>query len=168
MPFDDEEDDNKQIVSKVGLKATNQKSMFDGQNKKQSSSNFKQAVRDTQDRLSGYKAKAAELNSQFYKIISDKTLLQNKSAFQQEVEIELLSNLVSLANEINNDPSEGEGIGTLTILVPLMKTCLSQRNRINELEYIAYQLQKKVDIVSLTDLIKKEISIILDNKKNGG
>ena len=46
-----------------------------------------------------------------------------------------------------------------------MKTCFSQRDRMNELEY---SLQKKLDTAGITELINKEIAKALDAKKSNG
>ena len=115
--------------------------------------------------MSGYKKRAAELFVQFQKTVSDKTLPQNRNIFNAEAEKEMLQNMLQLAGEINNDPNEQEGMGSLTWITLLLKTCLSQRDRMNELEYTISMLQKKYESTAMTDYISKEIAKALDKKK---
>jgi hypothetical protein len=51
--------------------------------------------------------------------------------------------------EINVDPIEKEGMGSLTWITLLFTTCLSQRDRLNKLEYSLSLLDKKIDSVGL-------------------
>jgi hypothetical protein len=53
--------------------------------------------------------------------------------------------MIKLAVEINTDPNEQEGMGSLMWIVLLLKTCVSQRDRINKLEYSVSQLEKKLE-----------------------
>lgn len=152
---------------RVGLKkqTTGQKSMFDGKAKPPSQQDFQKKVEEVQDRMSGYKKRAAELFVQFNKTILDKTLPQNRNVFNVESEKEMLQNMIQLAIEINNDPNEQEGMGSLTWITCLFKTTLAQRDRINELEYAMNVLQKKLESSALADYINKEITKALDKKK---
>lgn len=165
MPFD--EDDPKEFVPKVGLKQVQgQKSMFDGKSKKPTQQEFQQQVQQTQEKMSGYKKRAADLFVQFSRAMSDKTLAQNRNVFNNESEKELLQNMIQLAIDVNNDPNEQEGMGSLTWITLLFKTCLSQRDRMNELEYALGLLQKKLDSSVISDYINKEIAKALDKKKD--
>ncbi len=166
MSFD--EDDPKEYVPKVGMKQVQgQKSMFDGKPKKPTQQEFQQQVQQTQEKMSGYKKRAADLFVQFSRAMSDKTLAQNRNVFNNESEKELLQNMIQLAIDVNNDPNEQEGMGSLTWITLLFKTCLSQRDRMNEMEYALGLLQKKLDSSALTDYINKEIAKALDKKKDG-
>lgn len=165
MPF--EEKDPKDFAPKIGLKKKDagQKSMFEGKPKAPTQQEFTKQVEDVQEKMSGYKARAAELFIAFNKAIMDKTLPQNRNIFNIESEKEILQSMIQLAIEINNDPNEQEGMGSLTWITCLLKTCLSQRDRINELEYTMGLLQKKLDSNALVDYINKEIAKALDKKK---
>lgn len=166
MPFD-EEDDNLEPVSNKGLKqVSSQKSIFDAVPKKQTQQEFDRKVRSVQERSSGYKQKAAEYSAQFKKAMLDKTLFQNKNVFTQEMESELLANMITLAVDVNNDPNEQEGMGSLMWIILLLKTCLMQREKINFLEYQVGQLEKKTDLIVLQEVVKKEIIKSLDKPKN--
>lgn len=167
MPFDEEDSDQDLAPSNKGLrKISSKKSIFDDIPKKPSQDEFEAKVKKVHDRSSNYKVQAADYSSQFKKIISDRTLVQNKNVFSTEIETELLSNMIKLAVEVNTDPNEQEGMGSLMWIILLLKTCLSQRDRINKLEYIVTQLEKKIEPATLEALITKEIRKTLDKPKN--
>jgi len=166
MPFD-EEDEQEPNLNKKGLKkVSSQKSVFDGIPKKPTQADLDSKVKNAQDRASSYKQKAAEYSSQFKKMMSDKTLTQNRSVFTSELESEILGNMIKLAVEVNNDPHEQEGMGSLMWIVLLLKTFLMQRDRINQLEYTISQLEKNLDPTTLDAKIIKEINQALDKRKN--
>jgi len=128
---------------KVGLKkVSSQPSMFENMPKKPSQAEFEQQVMKIQEKATGYNAKAAELAEAFNKTLADKTLPQNRNVFQKELERELLVNLMQLAIDINNDPNEQEGMGSLTLISLLFKVCLAQRDKLNSFEYRLLQLEK--------------------------
>jgi len=163
MPFDEEDNDQASSHSKkVGLKnVSSQKSIFDSMPKKPTQEEFDHKVKKVQEKASHYKSRAADLASQFNKAVADKTLPQNRNMFQQEMERDLLGQMIQLAIDINNDPNEKEGMGSLSWITLLMKTCFAQRDKINKLEFMVTQLEKKCDSPVLNDLISKA----LDSKK---
>lgn len=140
-------------------------SMFDNKPKKQTQQEFEYKVQQSQETLSGYKKRAADLFVQFQRAMNDKTLPQNHNVFNIETEKEMLQNMLKLAIEINNDPNEQEGMGSLTWITLLFKTCLAQRDKMNEMEFAVVTLQKKFDSPALADFISKEIAKALDKKK---
>lgn len=166
MPFDKEyEDPKEQRASRVGLKnVSSQPSMFEGVPKKASPQEAQQKVQASQDRVSDHMKRANELAVQFNRTLMDKTLPQNKSIFSSEMERELLQNMMKLADDINNDPAQPDSYGSLSWIAVLLKTCLAQRDRLNQLEYVLVQMEKKFESSALTDFISKEISKVLDKK----
>lgn len=167
MPFDEEDNDQPSVQSqKVGLKkVSTQKSIFDAIPKKPTQEQFEQRVKEVQERASSYKSKTADLAVQFNKTMADKTLNSNKNMFQKELELELLKNMVRLAQDINADIKESEGDGSVCMIALLLKTCFNQRDKINTLEYVVTQLEKKTDPAYLLDLVSKEIAKALDAAK---
>lgn len=166
MPFDEEPKEPRQ--NKVTLKqVSSQKSMFDAVPKKPTQQEFQQQVHASQERSSSYKVRASKLAQDFGRMMKDKTLPQNKNIFSQEAEREILGGMVQLAIEINNDPSEQEGMGSLSWITVLLKTCMEQRDRLNTLEYQMSLMEKKIDSTALTDFINKEVNKALDKKKSG-
>lgn len=165
MPFDEDQDEDLEVSNKkIGIKnASTQKSMFDAKPKKPTQQEFEKKVQDVQQQILTYKQKVSELALEFKKVLEDKTLSENKNIFSLEVEKELLTKMVQLAVEINNDPNEKEGMGSLSWITLLLKTVLSQRDRINKLEYAIFQLEKKMDPKILSQIIKQYND--LDKKK---
>lgn len=158
MPFDEEDDETlkENIKKKSGLKkVSSQKSIFDDLPKKPSSEEFNKKVTSLQERSDSYKVRGAELATNFFKILDDKTLKQNKSVFAKEFERELINSLVNLSIDINNDPAEKEGMGSLAIIVTLLKTSLMQRDKINNMEYELENLKKELKKIRSLDVEKK-------------
>ena len=165
MPFDDEYKDlSKQPETKSGLnKVSSQKSIFEGQPRKQTQEQFDQRIKNIQEVASDHKQRMAQLAAQFLKLMADKTLPENKNIFAQDMEREVLINMINLAETIDNDENEPKiGSGTLGWVTILLKMCLAQRDRINQLEYALVTITKSPAFV---DAINKEISKALDKKK---
>lgn len=118
--------------------------MFDSMPKKPTPAEHQQKVEQIQERDSSFKVKASKLAGDFYKAMGDKTLPQNKNSFQKEIEIELLKDMVKLAQEVNAAESEREGEGSLAWITVLLRTCFGQRDRINDLEYKLFEMEKKL------------------------
>lgn len=153
MPFDDDDVSPSLKSQKTGLKkAGSQKSVFDNMPKKPSNEDFAEKVKDASERNSGYKQQAVELATMFVKAMSDKTLNQNKNILSNDAEREILQRMVQLAIDINNDPNEKEGMGSLSWITLLLKTCFAQRDKLNQLEYAMYELEKNVSAT-----VKKQI-----------
>jgi hypothetical protein len=166
--FDSDPKDPKDLNNRLGVQPIKgQKSMFEGKPKPPTQQEFQEKVQGTYDKMSGYKKRAADLFVQFTKATADKTLPQNRNMFNVETEKEMLQNMVQLAIEINNDPNEQEGMGSLTWITCLFKTCLAQRDRINELEFTLDFMKKKLDSNVLGEYINKEIIKALDKQKKG-
>lgn len=164
------ERDPKDYAPKIGVKKpAGQQPMFEAKPRRQTPQEFQQRVQEVEDNKAGYKSRAADLFLQFKKAMADKTLPQNRNILNAETERELMQNMIQLAIEINNDPAEeNEGMGSLTWITLLLKTCLSQRDRLNEMEYAFSLLQKRLDSSALADFVNKEISKALDKKKENG
>lgn len=163
MPLrDDEEDPQKSEFSqKVGLKnVSTQKSIFENKPKKPTQQDLEGKVKHIQEKDLSYKQKAAELALLFNKTMDDKTLKQNKNIFALDFERDLLSRMIKLAVEINNDGAELADMGSMGWITVLLKTCFNQRDRINHLEYTLSQIEKKMEAT-----INKEILRAIDNKK---
>jgi hypothetical protein len=142
MPFDEEEEDF-ESPKKSGLKKiSSQKSIFENIPKKPSQKDFEDRVKYTQNKLSFYQESVADLSKKYINILQDKTLKQNKNPFSKQMEKETISLMIKLAQDINNDPNESEGMGSLSWITLLLKVCLSQNLKINELEYKISKLEE--------------------------
>ena len=146
---------------------TRTKSMFEGVPKPPTPQEAQQQAQQVVEKSSGYKKRAAELFTQFLKMMGDKTLAQNKNIFNDETDRELQKKLIQLAQDINQDPNEPDDLGTYTLFACFMKALLATRDRINELEYQVFNLQKRFDN-EVPALIKKEVSSALDKTRSSG
>jgi hypothetical protein len=145
MPFDEEDEKPSEQSKKIGLKkVSTQQSIFDSMPKKTSPEEFQQQVQQSQEHSSSFKVRVAQLALEFNKTMADKTLPKNKNLFQREVELELLRNMIKIAQEVNEAPLEREGEGSLGWITILLKTCFNQRDRINNLEYWISSIEKKL------------------------
>jgi hypothetical protein len=160
-------EDKKEYTPRSSLKQMpgQKPSMFDNKPKPPTQQQFEQNVQEVQKKAMAHQKKATELFLAFKKMIDDKTLAQNRNMLMMDAEREVLQNMIRLAQSVNLDPNEAEGEGTLMWIVCLLKTCLTQRDRINELEFVINSLQKNVG--SFEDTIKREIKLALDNFKPG-
>lgn len=164
MPLRDDEQDpqRSEYSQKVGLKnVSTQKSIFENKPKKPTQQEFEEKVKQAQEKDLSYKQRAAELALLFNKTMDDKTLKQNKNIFSLDFERDILSRMIKLAVEINNDNAEMADMGSMGWITVLLKTCFSQRDRINHLEYTLSQMDKKTEA-----LISREIQRILDKQKH--
>jgi len=157
MPFDDEYKDlSKEPPKQSGLKqVSSQKSIFEGRPRPPSQEDLDKRVQKIQENNSSHKQDMASLAAQFLKVMGDKTLPENKNIFAQDMERELLIKMVNLAESIDNDEDEPKmGSGTLGWVTILLKLCLNQRDRLNQLEYALIQQNKKIE--SITKALDKK------------
>lgn len=165
MPFDEEEE--QAVTERVKLKqVSSQKSIFDNQEKKPSKEDLEAKANVVENRINSNKVKGSQLATKFKKIMTERTLLENKSVFEKDAEKELLTDLISFANELNNDPNESEGIGSLALISIILKNLIDTRDRINKLEYNLLFVEKslKQELSSINKKIS-EISGLLDKTK---
>lgn len=101
--------------------------------------NFQANVDEAVEKNQNYNILAQKLGQEFLNIISDRTLMSEKTLPIQEKEINLLRQLIDLGNNYNNDllllEDNKEGMGSIILASLMFKTLLMFRNRINELEY---------------------------------
>lgn len=156
MPFDEEDEIETLPIKNVGLKkVSTQKSIFENIPKKPTQKDLDKKVKDNQEKASDYLTNGAALSKKYINILKDKTLKQNKTTFVKALEKEIIADMVQFAIDINNDPSEKEGMGSLGWITLLLQINLAQNNRINELEYKVSLLENKLSQESLKTLIKE-------------
>lgn len=134
-------DDDDVVNDKSNVKLDNSKSMFAG--KQFRSTNFDEGVDNYFKKDNDFKQKAFQLATNYKKAIQDKTLVENKGLIGKDEEKALISELIKLANEINNDQSQPEGIGSIGLCSLLLQVCLYQRDQLNELLYRVQKLESK-------------------------
>lgn len=162
MPFDDDDDDDDDnaptpaLLSKSGLKLSNQKSMFAKKVKKPSQQAFEAGLKQSLDRNKDYKERAAELAIAFRKMLDDKTVPQNKNIYSTEIERETLGKMAQLGIDMNLDDQEEEGMGSVGLITLLFRCLLIQRDKINGLDYAVNQMQSQLKILQLSLVDKKD------------
>ena len=116
MPFEDDEEDLIPLTNKkTGVKnVSSKKSIFEDQPKKPTQQDLDNKARNIENRSLDYKQRASDLAIKFKKLCEDKTLPSNRGVFANEMERDVLSNMIQLAIEINNDPDEEDGMGSLS------------------------------------------------------
>ena len=165
MPFDEE--DEKAVVERVKLKqVSSKKSIFENQEKKPSKEDLEAKANIVENKINNNKVQGSQLATKFKKIMAERTLLENKSIFEKDAEKELLTELISFANELNNDPNESEGIGSLAVISIMLKILIDMRDRVNKIEYNFILFEKNIK-QELSSIDKKiiEISSSLDKSK---
>lgn len=149
IAFQEEEDNSEDVakhIQKKGVKFNNTRSKFEKQiNNVQ---NFEQAADYAMASDMQKKATAASLVNKFWQIIGDKTLQTNKGPTQLSVENELVRELIHFAHEMNNDPNEDEGYGSIALITLLLKTTLNLRNNYNDLAFKVEQMNQKLNNLS--------------------
>lgn len=140
QPFQSEETP---IKPKIGLKLDNRNSIIDTP-KKSSIEEFEKRAIEVSNQLDAYSTRAVDLAQKYKRILEDQTLIENKTKFNVDAEKELISNLVQLGNDINWDEHEREGMGSIGLIMLLLRTMLIQRDRINSLDYALTQLERKI------------------------
>lgn len=131
MAFDE---DYEELDEKKPVKKTGQPSIFDNR-KKIDPKVSQKAVEEIVNKSLSYKERAAELSMQFKSCLDDKTISSNKSPVAEDAEKELVSKMIQLSIDINNDENELEGMGSIGWLALLLRVTLMQKTRINDLEF---------------------------------
>jgi len=141
MPFDSDQE-QKAPVRKVGVKQVNitQPSVNNAETK----TLFEKKADEQMSKIENYKTQIWDLSIKYKSFVENKVLQQNKGPIAINLENETLDKLVQLAEEMNEDSTQPEGIGSNALCMVLLKCMLIQRNSINELHYKIEQLNKKL------------------------
>lgn len=142
MPFDDNDDSDKQPTRKIGLKKTN--SSMERKNTAEIRENFEKQADGKFSQIEDYKSKMWDLSIKYKSFIENKTLPENKGPIASNLEKEVLGKLVELAIIMNEDEMQEQGMGSTALCMLLMKSMLIQRDTINILSSKIEQLEKKV------------------------
>lgn len=140
MPFDD---DVTAPIGKKGVKLNNKQSSIP-QPKPNRSEAFEKEANEVFSKFEEFKRRTWDLSAKFKAFVEDKVLPENKSIITKELEGEVLNNLVSLANQMNADEHQPEGIGGVALSMLLMKCVFIQRDTINTLAYKVDKLEKQL------------------------
>ena len=87
-------------------------------------------------------ARVAELSGQYRGLFQSKTLPENKTPHQKQLEKEIIFNLSQLCLDLDNDETQKEGIGSIGLCKILLSLLLEQKDNINILAYEVSKLKK--------------------------
>lgn len=148
MPFDEEEE--QPLTPNKGLKSvSNTKSIFENVPKKPTQRQLEQSARNVEQRILSYKERSYEVLNRYSKIISDKTIPENKTIFISKAQEEVLFEMLRLADEMNADPNEPEGRGSLTWISLLLKQSFDVKDRMNQMEYVISKQEEIINTLKL-------------------
>lgn len=140
MSFKDDYDDN--LPSAKNQKITNENSIFKNF---QGSKDISAEVNKIEQEKQKYKVEISKSIIKLKKVLEDKTLSENKSPLSHQIDSDVIRELASLADKINDDENEKQGMGTFLICTTLLKFMLIYRDRFNQLDYRLSKLESKVD-----------------------
>lgn len=150
----DDFDNDQQIEFKVN-KGVNKKIQEKSElNNQKPLPNINQRVKELYNNEVEQRNLTIDLTSRLYYIMKDKTLEENKTQEDKQIEISLLNQYNELARVINASDTTEESQGTLTFALALSRCLLFLRNRINELEYQNANLKDELE--SLRHKIDKQ------------
>lgn len=129
-------------MARRGVKVNSSKSRFVKQavEKQQFLENADAAIDADQSR----KQQAVALINKFWQITKSTKLAENKGPTEKSVEAQLVRDLVLFANDLNNDPNEIEGSGSVAIITLLLKTVMNMRDQQNDLAYKIFKLEQQI------------------------
>lgn len=110
--------------------------------KQEQKAKFEESVAQATSSAEEKKEKAAKLSTMFMEMIKSSVLAENKGPMLLSTETETLKNLIEFAIQLNNDPLEPEGQGSVALNAIALKSLLHLRDRINSLSYAIEQLKK--------------------------
>lgn len=146
----DDEDAKLQQLRRGKLKIDSAKSQFTKNAIQQATQKekFEQQADVTFDQIQNRKERAAELVQQFWSFVRDETLVSEKGPIKKNLEKETINKLLSFASELNNDPNESEGTGSVALITLLLKAVIHFRDANNESNYRLSEAEKKINKLS--------------------
>ena len=132
-----------------GIKISGKKSKF--ASKKQDKEEFEKQAEEAYKNDEAIKNNAFKLSSQFVTMLRDKTLEENKTPIQKNIEGDISRQIVEIAMALNNDETKAEGIGSAGGIMLLLRSILIQRDVINNLSYKISKLEKSISELSSED-----------------
>jgi hypothetical protein len=129
--------------TKIGLKLDNKNSSVETP-KRVSTEEFENKAVEVSNQLDAYSVRAVELSQKYKQVLEDQTLVENKTKFNVDAEKELIANLVQLGIDLNLDEHEKEGMGSIGLIMLLLRAMLIQRDKINSLDFALTNLERKI------------------------
>jgi hypothetical protein len=108
------------------------------------SAEFQERATKVFGKFEEYKNRGWELGRQFKALIEDTILASNKTIIAKDLEQEVMNKWVTLAQEMDNDNDQPQGIGGIVLCSLLMRMVLTQRDKINTLSYRLESAEKRI------------------------
>lgn len=121
--------------------------------------NIDDRVKDIIDDQKEMTKLTANLTQRIINALNDKTLNENKSPEEKELDKIVVNDYVKLARMINNTENQEEGIGNLSFIFAVAKCLFILKDRINEIEY------KNATQTKVIDKLNYQISVLEDKVK---
>lgn len=143
VPFQETKETQENVST---IKLDNSKSRFASKSgeKKVSAENLYNNVSEYKENEREIAKIIIELSRTYIGFIKNKTVRENKSPIEDDLEKETVQKLIQISMELNNDDTQPEGIGSLGLINLLFRSVLAQRDIINNLEYKYVQLERQL------------------------
>jgi hypothetical protein len=112
--------------------------------RRENKENFEKKATESFENDQNLKNKIFNLSNQFFTFVKDRTLSENKSPIQLDLEKDISRQIVDIGLQLNNDELMPEGIGSAGCIMLLLRCTLAQRDIINDLGYKIINLEKKI------------------------
>lgn len=155
MEIDPENNENKK-----GVKLDASKSIIT--NKVKEKELFEQKAIEANKNLAQANSKAAQLVKNFWVILKDTELQENKGPLSKNIEKEALNNLIEYARSLNNDENQMEdSLGSISLITLLFKSVLYQKDLLNNANYEINNLKENIELLKneLRDGLSKKVDI---------
>ncbi len=143
VPFQEHEKIEKK-TSNVKLDASKSRFASKANDKQTSSGNLHDQVSEFKEHEKQVAQEIMSLSRTYMGFIKNKTVRENKSPIEDDLEKETVQKLIQISMELNNDDTQPEGIGSLGLINLLFRSVLAQRDIINNLEYRYELLNRKL------------------------
>ncbi len=127
------------------LKIDNANSMYAKSQNVESIQNIEEKVREIINDQKEMANLTLTLTQNIMKSLNDKTLKENKTREDKDIENNVINDYVKLARIINTSDSQEEGLGNLGFIYAIAKCLFLVRDRVNEIEFKNVQLTKIID-----------------------
>lgn len=130
-----------------GLKLSAKKSRFakSDEPKPPTEEEFKDEVRKFKKRDNDQRNKVADLANKYKSILVDRTVEDNKSPIQKDLEMSIIKDITQICLQLDNDQDQPEGIGSIGLCNLLLQANILQRDIINKLSYDISRLNRVVE-----------------------
>lgn len=125
------------------LKLNSSKSQFQ---KETDSRSFEEKASEIIQTEEERKKRIADLVLKFWSLTKDKTLDSQKGPLRKNLELEIISGLINISQEMNNDLNDkNEGTGSIGLSQLLLKSIFYLKGELNEALYRINLLEKEIN-----------------------